>query len=283
MIKCIAIDMDGTLLNGDHIISEDNVKAIKKAQEKGVEVVIATGRSYPEAIYILKAAGITCPVICTNGAEVRSPDGEIVNFSPLDKEVARQSIQVLEEQDLYVEFFTSDGIYTVDMDKGVSIFKDFVANAQAKAEADKLESLLQERVQFIKPVDSFEFIFESEDIHIYKLLVFSFNYEQLTKVGESLRKLEGIAVSSSGRENLEINGVLAQKGLALETFTKEKGISLMETMALGDNYNDLSMFQRVGRAVAMGNADPEIQSQCNFVTLTNEESGVAKAILEAIL
>ncbi len=56
----------------------------------------------------------------------------------------------------------------------------------------------------------------------------------------------------------------------------------MDTMAIGDNYNDLSMFQRVGRAVAMGNADEEIKGQCHFVTLTNEESGVAKAIMDAL-
>lgn len=282
MIKCIAIDMDGTLLNKDHQISEENISAIKKAQEQGIEVVIATGRSYPEAIYILKEAGIICPVICTNGAEVRSVDGEIIEFRPLKKEVGRQIVKILDKHDVYVEFFTSKGIYSANMDKGISIFKDYAAKAHGDELEDKLESLLQERTEFIKEVDSFDFIFEDPNHHIYKLLAFSIEGQQLEKTQLDLEMIEGIAVSSSGFNNLEINSVEAQKGLALETYTKQRDISLMDTMAIGDNYNDVSMFQRVGRAVAMGNADEVVKSKCHFVTATNEESGVGKAILEAI-
>lgn len=274
--------MDGTLLTKDHLISEENISAIKKAQAQGVEVVIATGRSYPEAIYILKEAGITCPVIGTNGAEVRSTEGEIIEYRPLNKEVASQVVKVLDKNDIYVEFFTSNGIFSADMEKGISIFKHYAARAHGDDLEEKLESLLQERVKFIKTVNSFDFIFDDPNHHIYKLLAFSFEKERLAAVQHELEDFEGIAVSSSGFNNLEINGVEAQKGLALETFTKQKGISLMDTMAIGDNYNDVSMFQRVGRAVAMGNADEVVKSKCHFVTSTNEESGVAKAILEAI-
>ena len=71
MIKCIASDMDGTLLNSNQLISEENKEAIVKAQAQGIEFVVATGRSYQEATYVLDEAGITCPVICANGAEVR--------------------------------------------------------------------------------------------------------------------------------------------------------------------------------------------------------------------
>lgn len=104
MIKCVAIDMDGTLLTKDHEITEENMTAIKAAQDKGVEVVIATGRSYPEAIYLLKEAGINCPVICANGAEVRSPEGEIVADNPLKKEIAKDALKVLSDSNIYVEF-----------------------------------------------------------------------------------------------------------------------------------------------------------------------------------
>ncbi|MDF1507261.1 HAD family hydrolase [Robertmurraya sp. DFI.2.37] len=282
MIKCVAIDMDGTLLTKDHEITEENMKAIKAAQEKGVEVVIATGRSYPEAIYLLKEAGIKCPVICANGAEVRSPEGEIVADNPLKKEFAKDALKILSDSDIYVEFFTSKGIYTADMERGISLFKEYAANKHEKTEVEKIEAILQERMNFIKTIESVDFIFEQEDYHLYKLLAFSFDPEQLQKVEAQLKEIEGIALSSSGKENLEINGVEAQKGIALDRFTREKGISLMETMAIGDNYNDLSMFQRVGRAVAMGNADDYVKAQCHFVTATNEESGVAKAIWEAI-
>lgn len=282
MVKCIAIDMDGTLLNSEHQITEENIQAIKIAQEQGVEVVIATGRSYPEAIYILKEAEITCSVICVNGAEVRSPNGEITDFTPLDKNVGKKTLEVLENNGMYVEFFTSKGVYTVDIEQGVAIFKNFISQSHKETEIERIEAILQERVDFVHTVESFDVIFEDPACHIYKLLTFSFEENVITKAEEDLSRLDGIAVSSSGPENLEINGIEAQKGIALEAFTREKGITLMDTMAIGDNYNDLSMFKKVGRAVAMGNADEEIKSQCHFVTHTNEESGVAKAILDVI-
>ena len=67
MIKLMASDMDGTLLNGDHEIGSHNIKAIKEAQQHGVEVLVATGRSYLEAMIPLREAGIICPVIAVNG------------------------------------------------------------------------------------------------------------------------------------------------------------------------------------------------------------------------
>ena len=91
-----------------------------------------------------------------------------------------------------------------------------------------------------------------------------------------------MAVSSSGHENLEITNRQAQKGIALEAFVKAKGIVLAETMAMGDSFNDVSMLERVGRAVAMGNAAYEIKTLCDVVTETNDEHGVAKAILEVL-
>ncbi len=99
---------------------------------------------------------------------------------------------------------------------------------------------------------------------------------------ETLASLDELTVTSSGHDNLEITNRNAQKGIALESFVKEKNISLSETMAIGDNYNDVSMFERVGKAVAMGNATYEIKSLCDEVTHTNEESGVAKAILSVL-
>ncbi|WP_318509290.1 HAD family hydrolase [Bacillus sp. T3] len=70
--------------------------------------------------------------------------------------------------------------------------------------------------------------------------------------------------------------------MALEQFVKQKGISLKETMAIGDNDNDLSMLSRVGRSVAMGNAAEHVKAQCDFVTSRNDEDGVGKAIIEAL-
>ncbi|PLR80131.1 Cof-type HAD-IIB family hydrolase [Bacillus canaveralius] len=284
MIKCIAIDMDGTLLTSSHQITKENEQAIKKAQQMGVEVVIATGRSYQEARYVLDVNQIECPVIGVNGAEVRSAEGVVVAASPLAKEKAKEAAVRLLENNVYFEVYTNKGTYTSDGEKGVSVLVDIFMSANPEADVEEVIKVARERLTkgFVNIIDHYDTLFNDDQYHIYKLLAFSHHIDHLAAAKASLEHVEELAVSSSGHENLEITNEKAQKGIALEAFASSKGISLTETMAIGDNYNDLSMFKRVGRSVAMGNADDIIKAQCDFVTLTNEESGVGKAILEAL-
>ncbi|UAC47983.1 Cof-type HAD-IIB family hydrolase [Bacillus aquiflavi] len=282
MIKCIAIDMDGTLLSSSQEISEENKCAIEQAQANGVEVVIATGRSYEEAKFLLDKSNLICPIICLNGAEVRTEEGEIVLSNPLTKEQAIKVAKTLHDHDVYFEVFTNKGAFTNDEEKGIAIIVDIFLSANPNVDVDIIVKGAEEGFQkgFIQKVDDYQFIFNDHSYVMNKLLGFSFEGNQLAKAQKQLKELKGIAVTSSGQENIEITNEVAQKGIALEAFTKERGITLQETMAIGDHYNDLSMFKRVGRSVAMGNASNIIKAQCDFVTTTNEENGVAKAILD---
>lgn len=284
MIKCIATDMDGTLLNTMQQISEENKQAILAAQAKGIEVVVATGRSYQEATYALDEAGLTCPVICVNGAEVRSKKGEVITASPIDKQLAGQAALLLAKTDVYFEVYTEKGAYTIDADKAVTILVDIVLSANPDVDPDMVKTAVQARLNdgLMHKIDDYELLFAAEDQQIYKFLAFSLDPDQLKAAEIALTGLEELTVTSSGHDNIEITHRDAQKGIALEAFVKGKGISLAETMAIGDNYNDVSMFERVGKAVAMGNANFEIKSLCDEVTDTNEESGVAKAILSVL-
>ncbi|WP_141430913.1 HAD family hydrolase [Bacillus sp. 03113] len=284
MIKCIAIDMDGTLLTPTEEITQENEMAIKKAQKEGIEVVVATGRSYEEASFVLKEAGIQCPIICVNGAEIRSMSHEIVDDNPLEKSIARQAAQALFQNDVYFEVYTNRGTFTVDVEKGIAIIMDILVNIRQEKDIDKIREAAEERFHKgqVHKVDSYEVLFDKDEYKIYKLLAFSFDLEKLSLAKRKLEKIEGLVISASGEENLELTSEKAQKGVALEAFVKGKGIALSDVMAIGDNYNDLSMFIRVGRAVAMGNAPDEIKKQCHFVTETNEESGVGKAIMKVL-
>lgn len=161
---------------------------------------------------------------------------------------------------------------------------DIFLSGNPEEDVQKVLKAAEERFEkgLVHKVDSYEDLFNSEDHQIYKLLAFTFDPERMEAAKQALQDYEGLVISSSGHGNLELTSKSAQKGVALENFVREKGIALEETMALGDNYNDLSMFKVVGRAVAMGNADDYIKSQCHIVTGTNEESGVGKAILEVL-
>jgi Cof subfamily protein (haloacid dehalogenase superfamily) len=284
MIKCIASDMDGTLLNSNQQISEENKEAILKAQAQGIEFVVATGRSYQEATYVLAQVGLTCPVICVNGAEVRSKEGEVLSATPIDKQLAREAASRLIEKDVYFEVYTNKGAFTMDVDKAVSILVDIIMSANPEVNREEVIEAAGARLRdgLIHTIEDYELLFADENYQIYKLLAFSFEADRLESANESLLELEGLAVSTSGHDNLEITNEQAQKGIALESFVKAKGIDLAETMAIGDNYNDVSMLEKAGRSVAMGNADYYIKSLCDVVTGINDESGVAKAILEVI-
>lgn len=284
MIKCIATDMDGTLLNSVQQVSKENKDAIVKAQAQGIEVVVATGRSYQEATYALAGAGLKCPVIGVNGAEVRTKEGDVISAISIDKQMARNAAKKLLEEEVYFEVYTNDGAYTIDGDKAVSIIVDIIVSANPDVNVEAAAAAAEKRVHEgrIHIIDNYDILFDDENYQIYKFLAFSFDSERLDAASKALSDFTDLNITASGHENLEITHKNAQKGIALEAFVKAKGIDLSETMAIGDNFNDVSMFERVGRAVAMGNAGFTIKSLCDVVTDTNDESGVAKAILEVL-
>ncbi|WLR55225.1 Cof-type HAD-IIB family hydrolase [Mesobacillus subterraneus] len=284
MIKCIATDMDGTLLTASQQITAENKEAILKAKEQGVEVVVATGRSFQEASFVFEEAGLKLPMICVNGAEVRSEDGEIVSSSPLNKDEARQAALRLVESGVYFEVYTNTGTFTEDEDMAVTIIVDIFSTANPEVPIEKIAEAAEERIHkgLIKKIDHYDELFEDDQYEIYKLLAFSLDDDKLEAAKAGLKEISGLAVSSSGRENIEITSLDAQKGVALEKFVASRGISLEETMALGDNFNDVSMMKKVGKPVAMGNAAQEIKELCGEVTATNEESGVGKAIMKVL-
>ncbi len=284
VIKCIATDMDGTLLTATQQITAENREAILKAKEKGVEIVVATGRSFQEARFVLEESGLKLPMICVNGAEVRSGDGEIVGSNPLDKALARQAALRLVESGVYFEVYTNKGTFTEDEDKAISIIVDIFSTANPEVPIEKIAEAAEERLHkgLITKIEQYDQLFNDDQYEIYKLLAFSLDDDKLGAARNGLKEITGLAISSSGSENIEITSLDAQKGIALEKFVSSRGIKMEETMALGDNFNDVSMLERVGRPVAMGNAAPEIKALCGEVTVTNEESGVGKAVMKAL-
>ncbi|MCR2821277.1 Cof-type HAD-IIB family hydrolase [Lederbergia panacisoli] len=284
MIKCIASDMDGTLLNARQEVSDENIRAIQAAQEKGIDFVVVTGRAYNEVRYVLDKTGLTLPAICVNGGEIRDMEGKISYSVGLDGPAAAKVTSVFEEMNMYFELYTEGGTYTTDYEKGIQVLVDIFHTANPSQDVDKIRESADERFhqRLIHVIDDFEPIFEEADCHVYKFLAFSMDEELLMAVSERLKEISGLEVTSSGRNNLEVMHRDALKGKALQRYVEQKGISLEETMAMGDNYNDLSMLKIVGHSVAMGNSEQEIKDICRYETATNDEDGVAKAIMKAL-
>lgn len=284
MIKTIAIDMDGTLLNKMQMVSEENKAAIQQAQKEGIEVIIATGRSYEEARYALEKVGIECPIICVNGAALFTQEGKVAASQPMPLAHVKHAAEFLEEQGIYFEIYTSQGIYSKNYETAIDALVDVMVTANQDIDPRQIRKYAEDRLRLghVKSIPDYAEVLEQSDLELYKILSFSTDLHKLDQVSSQLKKNEGVAVTSSGRENVEVTSEQAQKGIVLEKYVKEKEGSMQETMAIGDNYNDVSMFERVGLSVAMGNAPTDIQQLCDEVTETNEEHGVAKAILKVL-
>ncbi|MBO1005325.1 Cof-type HAD-IIB family hydrolase [Pseudogracilibacillus auburnensis] len=284
MIKCIASDMDGTLLNANQEISQVTEEVIHSVQEKGIEFIIATGRAYNEVKFVFEQTGIRCPAICVNGGEIRDKDGKVLFSIGLDGVTSANISQVLEEFNIYFELYTDKGTYTTEYEGGIKAIVDIYHTANPSVSIEEIQKFAEDRFnqRLIKLVDDFDAIFTAPDCKVYKFLVFSMDEQLLLDVSERLNQIDGLEVTSSGRNNLEIMHKDAQKGIALKKYVESKGISLADTMALGDNYNDLSMLNIVGHSVAMGNAEQPIKDASRYETDTNDDDGVANAIVKIL-
>lgn len=285
MIRLIAIDMDGTILSPDHSISERNKQAILKAQESGIEILIATGRSFSEAHLPVSNAGLTTNYICLNGAEIRDSEKNPLSTTPLAKEDIKQITSILDEEGIHYELFLEDNIYTVDVNRQIDMF---VQAAHSLGQTPPVEAIRKEvmsRVEkgYIREVASYDEIIKKYPHQIYKIFGTAFNNnEGLLRARKALRQMHRLAITSSGEHNVEINHINAQKGIALRKYATDKGIPMESVMAIGDSFNDLSMLKIAGRSVAMENAPDEIKEACSYTTTSNEADGVGLAI-EAIL
>lgn len=283
-MKLIASDLDGTLLNNNHKVSEANVRAIQKAMDKGIKFVVVTGRSYDAANMPIKEVGITCPIITLNGASSFDINGKVLRDIPMDRLVCKKVYTACQNGEMYTEFFTNKGLLSFGRDSFIDRmtrwWKTVNPNFTDEEINQKIEQRFQdESVQFIESYEQLEAI---DDLKIYKLLSFADDEERHQQVYNELIDETGVVITSSGYLNLEFNHPEAIKGLALAELAKSMGIEMKDVMSMGDNLNDKSMLEMAGRGVAMGNADKEILGICKFHTKTNEEDGVAFAIEEML-
>lgn len=276
--------MDGTLLNAAHEISEENIQAIKYAQSLGITVVIATGRAFYEANTPVNQTDLKVPYICLNGAEVRDESFNIMSTSNLNRELINRITEELNHEDVYYQVYTNLGIYTENPQKDLDIYIDIAERAGQTADVEKIKQGIQKRIDngTLKVVENYDKIEKTPGEIVMKILAFDSDLSKIERVSRKLAESGSLAVSSSSRGNIEITHSDAQKGIALETIAERLNIDMQNVMAIGDNLNDVSMLERVGYPVAMDNATEEVKQVAKYVTETNEQSGVGKAIMKLI-
>jgi Cof subfamily protein (haloacid dehalogenase superfamily) len=276
----IATDLDGTLLNHKNEISNANADAIRYAQSRGIEVVISTGRSYFDAISICNKANISTYIIGNNGATIHDKEANQIYAFSINRKEVEEITQWLESKDFYYEVSTNNSIYTPLWAREMLILElDQIIRSNPDIDAKHLYSTAEKQFSqlgFVFVNDYKSIIEKKEDY--YNILAFSFDDAKRKMGFEYFNRMNTLSTFSSADHNFEIVHSSVSKGNALEQLAQRLHISLEKTMAIGDSYNDISMFHKAHYSVAMGNAKDDIKSLCKFTTKTNDEDGVAYII-----
>lgn len=279
-LKLVALDLDGTLLNHDELISPRNANAILTLQNQGVAVTIASGRSYREAREICDASGVRPYIISSNGAGINDRDGKLVAGFAIDRNLAIDLAKWLEENEYYYEL-TGDFDVFAPQAARERHSENFEAYKRANPSPDALLRGLgleyKLSLRKIGVVKSYREFFSKEE-NTYKIHVLAPELDRLEQVKQKFRALRQLEMVSSLDHNAEVMNAKASKGASVKRLADLLGIPLTSVMAVGDNLNDLSMLKLARYSVAMGNARPEVKSICKYTTLADRDDGVAHAI-----
>lgn len=285
MIKLITSDMDGTLLGKNHDISEENLNAIRKAEELGVHFAIATGRAYEDVKPFLDKYKLKCECIVLNGAEYRDKEGNILEGIYIDKNKVKNILDIMRGDGLTVEIYTNRGFYTTNTREETlngMIYRVKTFNPEIKSKDEVLKKAKEHphfvNLNYITNIDEFL----KSDVKIGKFIAFYDEEDKIAKLKKRLEAVDGLAVSSSFITNVEVNDIGAQKGTILAKVVEKMGMKKEEVIVIGDSFNDYSMFTEFSNSFAMGNALPEIKEVAKYITDTNYNDGVAKAIYKAL-
>lgn len=263
-IKLIAVDLDGTLLNSQHVVTERTEKALKAVVEKGVHVVLATGKTRVSAVPLIQHFKITSPGIFLQGLAVYESDGTLRHQQTLDPNVARQVITFAEDRGFVVAAYSGTHIW---MRRMTDLADELVKHGEAMPEAvGPLQNILD-----TLPVNKLMIV---GDTHRAKALRWQLNMQ----LNSAVR-----LVQTHLLDMLEVLPPGASKGAALKTVLKDLNIAPQETLAIGDAENDIEMLQLAGIGVAVGNASPKTREAADYVVASHDDDGVGEALERFVL
>jgi Cof subfamily protein (haloacid dehalogenase superfamily) len=263
-MKCISIDLDGTLLNSQNGISVENEKALNELKEAGHCLILNTGRAYADVIKLKAVQNMEIPIFCINGSVLYSEMREMLYEATLTLSTYKKIFTILKELGVGILVYTNYGGFPSTLPP---------LHGKTKQE---LDTLFQEF--------DYEEILRKDDVKIYKLIALV-HPDQLERINEVKAALAGkfdISIASSFPNNVEITSNEAHKGKALLRYQKMMNLSFEEIIAFGDGGNDLAQFEVATTSVAMGNAPVYVQQKADLITKTNDEDGFAFAVREQL-
>ena len=271
-IRMVALDLDGTTLNSAREITARTRRALDMAAEKGVHIIISTGRAFtalPENVTCIDSIEYA---ITSNGAHInRIRTGESIYDSFLSQKAVEESARLYDKLNCEIEVFF-DGQAYMDLSYYDYIMKYGLTNRSA-------EYVLWSR----KPVDGItKLLLENSDR--IENINFCFSTDENCEAGRPfIEAIPEATITSSFRNSLEVGGPHTSKKSALIELMARLGVDRSELMCCGDAPNDIAMIDLAGIGVAVGNAWGGTKEHADYISGTNDEDGVAEAIEKFVL
>lgn len=260
--KLLALDVDGTLVDRSLEITPGNLEALQTAIARGIRVVLATGRMFRSALRYAEAIGTEEPLICYQGAVVRSRDGELIREWPLSPQAAKAAVRLSREQKVHVNLYRDDEFYVESLGPG----------AEQYAKVAQFEPVLVPDLMEIAAGGSTKAVFVDQP-------------DRLREVKPILDQAFApeARVTFSLPEFLEVVSADVSKAAALKLVCGRLGVEPAEVIAAGDAPNDVEMLRFAGLAVAPRTAAPEALAEAEATIPPPEEDGIAELVARYLM
>ena len=285
MYKLIAIDLDGTMLNSYGIVTENTKKVIKKTIERGTDVIIASGRPIDSIKAIAKEIGSEKYFIAGNGALIYDiQKNEIIYEKYMTKEKVLEIIKICEENSISYNVYTDKTILAKALKYNVLYYHK---ENLKKEESKKTNiSIVDNMYEYVKNMQEEKFL---------KITICDENRSVFSSIIRKLREIKGIDVLDvshmsrktikQGSEDIPIEYYYTEISLenvdkwdAILYLIEKLNLDKTEVMSIGDNINDKKMIENAGLGIAMQGSTPIVTEVANYITDTNNNDGVAKAL-----
>lgn len=253
-----AFDLDGTLLNNSFQISDRNREAIRKLVEKGITVVLVSGRMNATILPFSRKLGLEAPIISYNGALVKhSKTSEVYHHLPVPGNLAMRVIDLASQWNLHLNVCLDDSVYVAQKTVWSQLYDSRTgATSIPVGDLHQFDGQAPTKLQTIT------------DPGLTNPWLEKFKSE----FGNQLY------ITKTMPEYIEFMHPEVSKGKALSALAKRFGISKERIVAFGDSYNDETMFKASGFSIAMGNAVQLLKDCADYISSSNDEDGVAEAI-----
>ena len=285
MYKLVAIDLDGTMLNTYGDITENTKKVLKQVMEKNVEVVIASGRAIDSIKNIASEVGVEKYIVAGNGAIVYDIKNDTNIYEKyLSKSKALNIMKICEENSITYSVYTNKTIIANSLRYNILYYY----KENLKKEDNKKTN--------IKIVENmYEYVKNMQDEKVMKIFLCDKNKSVFNSIMKKFKEMDDIEVLDvshmskkiikDGTEEVpieyfytEISEKDVDKWYALEFLIKKLNIDKNEVITIGDNINDKKMIEQAGLGIVMGGSTPKVMEVADYITDTNNNDGVAKAL-----